>query len=116
MSSCAVRSRRPANLPALYRDFAEEAALLDALGFHSPWTAEHRLWYAGWCPALLHAAAAAVGSTTSLRFGNWAVVRATAAEAARIGADFRPLVQLDRLPAGIEAHWALRYDQPIGSS
>jgi alkanesulfonate monooxygenase SsuD/methylene tetrahydromethanopterin reductase-like flavin-dependent oxidoreductase (luciferase family) len=61
---------RPANLPGLYRDFAEEAALLDALGFHSLWTAEHRLWYDGWCPALLHAAAAAVRSTTSLRFGN----------------------------------------------
>ena len=46
---------------------------------------------------------------------DWAVVRATAAEAIRIGADVRPLVQLDRLPPGIEAHWALRYDQPIGS-
>jgi alkanesulfonate monooxygenase SsuD/methylene tetrahydromethanopterin reductase-like flavin-dependent oxidoreductase (luciferase family) len=46
---------------------------------------------------------------------DWAVVRGTAADAARIGADVRPLVQLDRLPAGIEAHWALRYDQPIGS-
>ena len=61
---------RPANLPGLYRDFAQEAALLDTLGFHSLWTAEHRLWYDGWCPALLHAAAAAVRSTTSLRFGN----------------------------------------------
>jgi alkanesulfonate monooxygenase SsuD/methylene tetrahydromethanopterin reductase-like flavin-dependent oxidoreductase (luciferase family) len=61
---------RPANLPALYRDFAHEAALLDALGFHSVWTAEHRLWYDGWCPSLLHAAAGAVASTTSLRFGN----------------------------------------------
>jgi hypothetical protein len=46
---------------------------------------------------------------------DWAVVRASAADAARIGADVRPLVQLDRLPAGIEAHWRLRYDQPIGS-
>ncbi len=46
---------------------------------------------------------------------DWAVVRAAAADAVGIGADVRPLVQLDRLPAGIEAHWALRYDQPIGS-
>jgi alkanesulfonate monooxygenase SsuD/methylene tetrahydromethanopterin reductase-like flavin-dependent oxidoreductase (luciferase family) len=61
---------RPANLPALYRDFAEEAALLDALGFHSAWTAEHRLWYDGWCPALVHAEAAAVAATSRLRFGN----------------------------------------------
>ncbi len=61
---------RPANLPALYREFAGQAALLDALGYHSLWTAEHRLWYDGWCPALLHATAGAVAATTSLRFGN----------------------------------------------
>ena len=76
-------------------------------------------------PAL--SARLARGATTSLpasstscgpgatAFGqDWAVVRGTAADAATIGADVRPLVQLDRLPVGIEAHWALRYDQPIG--
>lgn len=46
---------------------------------------------------------------------DWAVVRASVADAARIGAEVRPHVQLDRLPAAIEAHWRLRYDQPIGS-
>jgi hypothetical protein len=46
---------------------------------------------------------------------DWAVVRGTAADAAHLGADVRPHVQIDRLPAGIEAHWALRNDQPLGS-
>ena len=31
--------------------------LADALGFHSVWAAEHRLWYDGFCPQLLHAQA-----------------------------------------------------------
>jgi alkanesulfonate monooxygenase SsuD/methylene tetrahydromethanopterin reductase-like flavin-dependent oxidoreductase (luciferase family) len=61
---------RPANLPGLYRELVGQAALLDELGFHSLWTAEHRLWYDGWCPALLHAAASAVAATKTLRFGN----------------------------------------------
>lgn len=45
---------------------------------------------------------------------DWAVVSASAERAARIGADVRPHVQLDRLPVGLEQHWRLRYDQPIG--
>jgi alkanesulfonate monooxygenase SsuD/methylene tetrahydromethanopterin reductase-like flavin-dependent oxidoreductase (luciferase family) len=45
---------------------------------------------------------------------DWAVVRASAADAAAIGTEVRPRVQLDRLPEGLEAHWALRRDQPIG--
>src|SRR4051812_40921295 len=61
---------RPTNLPGSYREFAGQAALLDSLGFHSLWTAEHRLWYDGWCPALLHAAAGAVAATKTLRFCN----------------------------------------------
>jgi alkanesulfonate monooxygenase SsuD/methylene tetrahydromethanopterin reductase-like flavin-dependent oxidoreductase (luciferase family) len=61
---------RPANLPSLYADFGAQAALLEAHGYHSAWTAEHRLWYDGWCPALLHAAAAAVAHTTRLRFAS----------------------------------------------
>jgi alkanesulfonate monooxygenase SsuD/methylene tetrahydromethanopterin reductase-like flavin-dependent oxidoreductase (luciferase family) len=61
---------RPANLPSLYADFVEEARLLDACGYHSAWTAEHRIWYDSWCPALLHAMAVAVPATSSLRFAN----------------------------------------------
>jgi alkanesulfonate monooxygenase SsuD/methylene tetrahydromethanopterin reductase-like flavin-dependent oxidoreductase (luciferase family) len=61
---------RPASLPGLYRQFGEQAALLERHGFHSAWTAEHRLWYDGWCPALLHAAAAGVAATSRLRFAS----------------------------------------------
>ncbi|MCW2983868.1 MAG: hypothetical protein JWR63_1438 [Conexibacter sp.] len=67
MQSTAVR---PANLVAAYRHFAEDAALVEQLGFHSIWTAEHRVWYDGWCPSLLHAAAGALAATSTLRFGN----------------------------------------------
>lgn len=61
---------RPASLTAQYRRFPAQAALLERHGFHSAWTAEHRIWYDGWCPALLHAQAAAVSATSRLRFGN----------------------------------------------
>jgi alkanesulfonate monooxygenase SsuD/methylene tetrahydromethanopterin reductase-like flavin-dependent oxidoreductase (luciferase family) len=61
---------RPASLPAQYRRFGAQAALLERHGFHSAWTAEHRLWYDGWCPALLHAAAAGVAATERLRFSS----------------------------------------------
>ncbi len=66
----------PRNRTADYRAFAEDAALADRLGFHSIWTAEHRIWYDGWCPAPLHALALAAGVTSRLRFGT-AVLLAT---------------------------------------
>jgi alkanesulfonate monooxygenase SsuD/methylene tetrahydromethanopterin reductase-like flavin-dependent oxidoreductase (luciferase family) len=87
---------RPANLPGLYRDLAQEAALLDARGFHSLWTAEHRLWYDGWCPALLHAQAAAVAATTRLRFAN-AMLLAPQHEPTALA---RNAATLDRLSGG----------------
>lgn len=37
---------------------------------------------------------------------DWAVVRAPIAVAGAIGRQVRPRVQLDRLPEGLEAHWA----------
>jgi alkanesulfonate monooxygenase SsuD/methylene tetrahydromethanopterin reductase-like flavin-dependent oxidoreductase (luciferase family) len=61
---------RPSNFVAAYRHFSEDAQLVEQLGFHSIWTAEHRVWYDGWCPALLHAEAQAVQATETLRFGN----------------------------------------------
>jgi alkanesulfonate monooxygenase SsuD/methylene tetrahydromethanopterin reductase-like flavin-dependent oxidoreductase (luciferase family) len=61
---------RPVNIPSLYRQYAADAQVLDDLGFHSMWSAEHRLWYDGWCPALFHAAAFAASRTTNLRFGT----------------------------------------------
>jgi len=61
---------RPASIPEQYRRFAAQAALLDRHGFHSAWTAEHRLWYDGWCPALAHATAAGLAATERLRFSS----------------------------------------------
>ena len=55
---------RPANGTALYRRFADDALLAEGLGFHSVWAGEHRLWYDGLCPELLHAQAFAAGRTT----------------------------------------------------
>ncbi len=61
---------RPANTTALYRRFAEDAVLAEELGYHSVWTAEHRLWYDGFCPQLLHAQAFVAARTTRIRFGQ----------------------------------------------
>ncbi len=61
---------RPGNPTAIYRRFADAAAHADALGFHSVWAAEHRLWYDGFCPQLLHAQAFAAARTSRLRLGQ----------------------------------------------
>lgn len=61
---------RPANTTALYHRFAEDAMLAEELGFHSVWSAEHRVWYDGFCPQLLHAQAFVAARTTRLRFGQ----------------------------------------------
>ena len=61
---------RPAPYSALYRDFVEAAVLADELDFHAVWLAEHRLWYDGYCPALLHAEAAAASRTSTIRLGQ----------------------------------------------
>jgi len=60
----------PRNRVADYRAFGDDAALAERLGFHSIWSAEHRIWYDGWCPAPLHALAYAAGRTTTLRLGT----------------------------------------------
>jgi alkanesulfonate monooxygenase SsuD/methylene tetrahydromethanopterin reductase-like flavin-dependent oxidoreductase (luciferase family) len=61
---------RPGNPTALYRRFAEDAVVVEELGFHSVWAAEHRLWYDGFCPQLFHAQAFVAARTTRLRFGQ----------------------------------------------
>lgn len=61
---------RPGNPTSLYRRFAEAAVHADDLGFHSVWAAEHRLWYDGFCPQLLHAQAVVAARTTRLRLGQ----------------------------------------------
>jgi alkanesulfonate monooxygenase SsuD/methylene tetrahydromethanopterin reductase-like flavin-dependent oxidoreductase (luciferase family) len=63
-------ARDPRNPAGSYRAFGHDAALAEQLGFHSIWTAEHRIWYDGWCPAPLHALAFAAGSTSRIRLGT----------------------------------------------
>lgn len=60
----------PRNRPADYRGFATDAQLAERLGYHSIWTAEHHFWYDGWCAAPLHAQAAGIANTSTLRFCN----------------------------------------------
>lgn len=86
----------PANPVALYRRFMEDAVVVERHGLHSVWTAEHRLWYDGWCPALLHAQAFAAARTTRLRFGN-AMLLAPQHDAVALG---RAAATLDRLSGG----------------
>ncbi|HTU28305.1 MAG TPA: LLM class flavin-dependent oxidoreductase [Solirubrobacteraceae bacterium] len=66
----------PRNRVADYRALGEDAVLAEQLGFHSIWSAEHRVWYDGWCPAPLHAQALVAGVTSRLRMGT-AVLLAT---------------------------------------
>jgi alkanesulfonate monooxygenase SsuD/methylene tetrahydromethanopterin reductase-like flavin-dependent oxidoreductase (luciferase family) len=42
---------------------------------------------------------------------DWAIVSATARDAALLGSLVRPRVQLDALPAGLERHWREHYDE-----
>lgn len=68
--SLQTSATRPANTTDLYRRFADDAVVAEELGFHSVWTAEHRLWYDGFCPQLFHAQAFVAARTTRLRFGQ----------------------------------------------
>jgi alkanesulfonate monooxygenase SsuD/methylene tetrahydromethanopterin reductase-like flavin-dependent oxidoreductase (luciferase family) len=61
---------RPGLGRALYRRFREDVVVAEELGFDSIWVGEHRLWYCGWCPAPLHALAAAAAATTRIRLGT----------------------------------------------
>jgi alkanesulfonate monooxygenase SsuD/methylene tetrahydromethanopterin reductase-like flavin-dependent oxidoreductase (luciferase family) len=61
---------RPGNWTWLYRRFAEDARLVERLGFDAVWVGEHRVWYDGWTPAPLHALAHVAGRTTRIRLGT----------------------------------------------
>jgi alkanesulfonate monooxygenase SsuD/methylene tetrahydromethanopterin reductase-like flavin-dependent oxidoreductase (luciferase family) len=67
MRSPAFAPRQPL---AGYRELCEDAQLIERLGFHSIWAAEHRLVYDGWCPMPLHALAAVAAVTVRLRLGS----------------------------------------------
>jgi alkanesulfonate monooxygenase SsuD/methylene tetrahydromethanopterin reductase-like flavin-dependent oxidoreductase (luciferase family) len=60
----------PGHPTGLYRDLVEAAVAADGLGLHSLWSAQHRIWYDGWCPAPLHGLALAVARTRRLRFAT----------------------------------------------
>jgi alkanesulfonate monooxygenase SsuD/methylene tetrahydromethanopterin reductase-like flavin-dependent oxidoreductase (luciferase family) len=60
----------PASFPKLYANLQEDARLVERLGFHSLWIAEHHFWYDGWCPSVIAAAASVLGATTRLRAGT----------------------------------------------
>jgi alkanesulfonate monooxygenase SsuD/methylene tetrahydromethanopterin reductase-like flavin-dependent oxidoreductase (luciferase family) len=66
----------PRHAVAGFREFADDAILAEQLGFHSIWSAEHRIWYDGWCPSPLLALAHVAGVTQRLRLGT-AVLLAT---------------------------------------
>lgn len=84
---------RPAHPTFLHRQFVEAAELADDLGFHAVWMAEHRLWYDGYCPALLHAEALAASRTTRVRLGQSMLVGAQH-DAAQLARNVSTLQQL----------------------
>jgi alkanesulfonate monooxygenase SsuD/methylene tetrahydromethanopterin reductase-like flavin-dependent oxidoreductase (luciferase family) len=86
----------PAGPTDLYEWFAEDAGLAERLGFRSIWSAEHRAWYDGWCPALVHAQAFAAARTDRVRFGH-AVMLVPQHDPVRLA---RSLATLDRLSGG----------------
>src|SRR6202000_209066 len=53
-----------------FSELVDDALLAQELGFHSIWSAEHRIWYDGWCPAPLLALAHVAGATDRLRLGT----------------------------------------------
>lgn len=60
--------RRPHAL--LYRELGEDARLVERLGFDSLWLSEHHVWFDGYCPAPIVAAAHALAATDRLRVGT----------------------------------------------
>ena len=87
---------RPRNFARLYREFPAEVELVERFGFASVWTAEHRIWYDGCCPALLHAQALAISRTSRVRFGN-AMLLSPQHDPIALG---RAALTLDRLSGG----------------
>jgi alkanesulfonate monooxygenase SsuD/methylene tetrahydromethanopterin reductase-like flavin-dependent oxidoreductase (luciferase family) len=61
---------RPGNWASLYRRCAEDARVVEELGFHGIWVGEHRVWYDGWCPAPWHALAYIAGRTSRIHLGT----------------------------------------------
>lgn len=96
----------PANFSRAYEGFSASATLIERYGFDSIWSAEHRFWYDGWCPAPLHAAAFAAAHTSRIRFGT-AMLLLPQHDASAV---VRNAVTLDRLTGGrVELGFGLGY-------
>jgi alkanesulfonate monooxygenase SsuD/methylene tetrahydromethanopterin reductase-like flavin-dependent oxidoreductase (luciferase family) len=79
-----------------FTELVQDAVLAEELGFHSIWSAEHRIWYDGWCPAPLLALAHVAGATRTLRLGT-AVLLASQHDPISLA---RTAATLDRISGG----------------
>ncbi|HEX5193226.1 MAG TPA: LLM class flavin-dependent oxidoreductase [Solirubrobacteraceae bacterium] len=79
-----------------FSELVDDALLAEELGFHSIWSAEHRMWYDGWCPSPLLALAHVAGATRRLRLGT-AVLLASQHDPISLA---RTAATLDRVSGG----------------
>ena len=86
----------PRHAVAGFSEFADDAILAEELGFRSIWSAEHRIWYDGWCPSPLVALARVAGVTQRLRLGT-AVLLASQHDPVALA---RTAATLDRVSGG----------------
>lgn len=60
----------PRSFTQNYGDLIEDSVLAEQVGVHSLWLSEHHVYYDGYCPALIPAAAAALSATSRLEVGT----------------------------------------------
>jgi alkanesulfonate monooxygenase SsuD/methylene tetrahydromethanopterin reductase-like flavin-dependent oxidoreductase (luciferase family) len=60
----------PRSFTQNYGDLIEDSVLAEQVGVHSLWLSEHHVYYDGYCPALIPAAAAALSATSQLEVGT----------------------------------------------
>jgi alkanesulfonate monooxygenase SsuD/methylene tetrahydromethanopterin reductase-like flavin-dependent oxidoreductase (luciferase family) len=65
---------RPIHRSRVYQEAADEARLVERLGFDTLWMGEHHMSYDGYCPSLFPPAAGLLASTTSLRIASGVLV------------------------------------------
>ncbi len=68
----AVRNHpdRPEALPAVYRDYLDDAVYAEELGFDSVWVGEHRMTPDQWTPSPLVTLGAIAARTSTIRLGT----------------------------------------------
>jgi alkanesulfonate monooxygenase SsuD/methylene tetrahydromethanopterin reductase-like flavin-dependent oxidoreductase (luciferase family) len=94
---------RPRPLPDLYRDFLEEAALAERLGFDGVWASEHHFSPDAWNPSPFTFLAAVAARTERVRIGTY-VLLLPLHNPVRVAED---IAVLDNLSGG-------RVDLPVG--